>query len=203
MNEIILQTANLPDNVQDLSRFVLFERERYTAVRAEIRAIEKLKLAEKICNQKRKEAQMLAEILLDAEVRLGELFKQIPKNQGKRTDIEHSNSDVTMSEKPKEEILNNLGFSKMQANRLETLANNQKLVEYVKAEARENGEYPTRARVLELAGFEIKKKITMITKMILMAMRNLKILMKQHKLPILKIIIRHNKKKKSKNMKNL
>ena len=55
-----------------------------------------------------------------------------------------------MWEKPKEEILHDLGFSKMQTNRLETLADNPNFVEYFKTEARENGEFPTRARILKL-----------------------------------------------------
>ena len=55
---------------------------------AEIRAIEKVKLAEEVRNQKRQEAQMLSEVLLDSEVKLGQLFDKIPTNQGKRTDIE-------------------------------------------------------------------------------------------------------------------
>ena len=94
---------------------------------------------------------MLSEILLDAEVRLGELFAKIPTNQGKRTDVELRDSGVPKFEKSKEEKIKELGFSKKQAQRLETLADNADLVEYVKAEARENDEFPTRARVLELA----------------------------------------------------
>ena len=147
MNELIAHNKNLPDTMQDLSRFVLFGREKYNSIRAEIRAIEKLQLAEEVRNQKRQEAQMLAEALLDAEVRLGELFRQIPKasNQYKSA----VNNDVNGTNK--KEVLVNLGFSQMQANRLETLADNPDLVECVKAEARESDGFPTRARILKLA----------------------------------------------------
>ena len=82
MSEIILHNPNLPDTMQDLSRFVLIGREKYKAVRAEILAIDKLQLAEEVRSQKRQEAQMLGAAILDAEVRLGELFKEIPINQG-------------------------------------------------------------------------------------------------------------------------
>ena len=155
MNEIILYTSNLPDTMQDLSRFVFFGREKYNAVRAEIRAIEKLKVAEEVLAQKREEASMLMETVLDAEVRLGELFRAIPKaaNQYK------SAADSDVDSKTKKQVVENLGFSQKQAERLETLSENADLVEYVKAEARENGEFPTRSRVLELAtGFKILKK---------------------------------------------
>jgi len=152
MADIILQENNLPAKMEDLSRFVLVGREKYNSVRAEIRAIDKLKLAEEVRDQKRQEAQMLSEVLLDAEVRLGELFKQIPTNQGKRTDVDELRSDGgTKLEKSKEETIESLGFSKTQAYSFETLADNADIVEQVKAEARENGEFPTRARVLELA----------------------------------------------------
>jgi len=158
MNELIVHKTNLPDTLEDLSRFVLIGREKLNSVKAEVRVINKLELVQEVIEQKRAEAQMIAEVVLDAEVRLGELFNEIPKNQGKRNDIVRSNTGVTTSEKTKEEMLNDLGFTKMQASRLERLADNQNLVEYVKAEARENGDIPTRARVLELAAYQKKQE---------------------------------------------
>ena len=87
MNEIEISQNKLPDTLEDLSKFILVGREKLTAVRANIRAIDKLQLAEDVREQKREEAQMLAEALLDAEVRIGDLLKIIPKAQGTRTDI--------------------------------------------------------------------------------------------------------------------
>ncbi len=49
-----------------------------TFIRAEIRAIDKLDLAKDVREQKKNEAQDLAGALLDAEAKLGELFKDIP-----------------------------------------------------------------------------------------------------------------------------
>lgn len=85
--EIVVQNQNLPNTIEDLAKFVLVGREKLVSVRAEIRAIDKLELAEEVREQKREEAQMLAEALIDAEVRIGDLLKEIPKAQGKRTDI--------------------------------------------------------------------------------------------------------------------
>ena len=79
INEINVYKENLPDNIEDVSKFVLIGREKLNSVRAEIRAIDKLGLAQEVRNQKKEEAQLLAEALLDAEVRLGELFQQLPK----------------------------------------------------------------------------------------------------------------------------
>lgn len=158
MVDMTAYQENLPDNLKDLSAFVLVGREKLTAVRAEIRAIEKLELAEEVRQQKREEARMLGEALLDAEVRIGELTKRIPKDNSFRGNQWQSNSGVTLADsntevllpQTKEEILADMGFGKMQVSRYETLADNKDLVEQVKAEARETGEIPTRGKVLDL-----------------------------------------------------
>ena len=93
MPDITAYQENLPDNLKDLSAFVLVGREKLTAVRAEIRAIEKLELAEEVRQQKREEARMLGEALLDAEVRIGELTKRIPKDNSFRGNQWQSNRD--------------------------------------------------------------------------------------------------------------
>ena len=82
MNEIVTNTANLPANIEDLSKFVLVGREKLTAVRAEIRAIQKVGLAKEVHEQKLREAQDIADAVLDAEVRIGELTRAMPKAQG-------------------------------------------------------------------------------------------------------------------------
>lgn len=167
MNDIATYTEHLPDNLQDLNSFILVGREKLTAVRAEIRAIEKLELAEEVRKQKRDEARMLSEALLDAEVRVGELTKRIPKSVGGRPEktldsgVQSfvSNSGVTnfdnntevLPQKTKAEVLADMGFGQRQVSRYETLADNKDLVEQVKAEARANDEIPTRGKVLELA----------------------------------------------------
>lgn len=158
MVDMTAYQENLPDNLKDLSAFVLVGREKLTAVRAEIRAIEKLELAEEVRQQKREEARMLGEALLDAEVRIGELTKRIPKDNSFRGNQWQSNSGVTLADsntevllpQTKEEILADMGFGKMQVSRYETLADNKDLVEQVKAEARETGKIPTRGKVLDL-----------------------------------------------------
>ena len=70
MNEITTQTTQLPDTLEDLARFTLIGRERLTAVRAEIRAIEKVGLAKEVHEQKLAEAQEIAEAVLDAEAKI-------------------------------------------------------------------------------------------------------------------------------------
>ena len=155
MNEVVIQNLNLPTTIEDLSKFVLVGREKLTSVRAEIRAIDKLQLAEEVRNQKREEALMLSEALLDAEVRLGDLLSKIPKDRSFKGNQWQSDTTVDLpkanTQRPKKEVIQELGFTQKQAERFETLAKNKDLVEQVKQEARENEDIPTRSRVLDLA----------------------------------------------------
>jgi hypothetical protein len=56
---------------------------------------------------------------VDAEVRIGQLFKALPKAKNQHESA--SNTGVT-STTTKQETIENLGFNKMQASRFETLA---------------------------------------------------------------------------------
>jgi hypothetical protein len=151
MEELVILNHQLPSTLDDLTKFVLVGREKLVSVRAEIRAIDKLNLAQEVRDQKRDEARMLSEALLDAEVRLGELLKQIPRQVGGRPSEKTTESAFGSLEKPKHEIVGDLGFTEKQKEAFEKLADNKDLVEQVKEEARENDDIPTRSRVLDLA----------------------------------------------------
>ena len=144
MNEVTVSSANLPGNIEDLSKFVLIGREQLNAVRAAIRAIEKVGTAREVAEQKRKEAQQLAEAVIDAEVRIGELMREIPTAQGARTDTELSQPALTKFETLKEN-----GFSKQIGNQFEQMSKHPKAVAAAKAEAREADEIVTRSAVLD------------------------------------------------------
>ena len=81
-NELAAVNSNLPSTIEDLSRFVLIGREKLISVRAEIRAIEKVGLAKEVREQKLAEAQDIADAVLDAEVRIGQLMSEVPKAKG-------------------------------------------------------------------------------------------------------------------------
>ena len=103
---------------------------------------------------------MLAEALLDAEVRIGEILAKMPKATGGNHGNQHtggkSNSGVTFG--TKEEAVKQLGFDKMQVHRFQTLAANKDLVEEVKQAAREDDDLPTRTAVLQAAKAREKEK---------------------------------------------
>ena len=145
MNELTITNGNLPANLEDLSKFVLVGREQLVAVRAAIRAINKVGVAQEVRKQKLKEGQEIGEAVLDAEVRIGELMREVPKAQGKRTDIKPTDTAVG-----KYEVIEKAGFTPKQVERFETLAAHPEIVAQAKAEARENDTIVTRADVLEM-----------------------------------------------------
>jgi DNA modification methylase len=145
MSEIINVNHALPSNIEDLSRFVLIGREKLVAVRAEIRAISKVGLAQEVREQKLKEAQEISEAVLDAEVRIGELMRDVPKQNTHNRSANRPDNGV----QSKTEIIENAGFTVKQVQRFETLAAHPEIVEQAKAEARENDDIVSRSLVLE------------------------------------------------------
>ena len=148
MNELQTQSIQLPDNIEDLSRFALIGRDKLKAVKAEIHAIEKVGLAKEVHEQKLKEAQDIADAVLDAEVKIGELTSQLNKakeNQYTKVLIDSS----VERQKPKSEALNEIGISQKTAERFERLAKNPEMVQAAKDDARERGEIVTRQAVFD------------------------------------------------------
>lgn len=145
MNSLTVRKNNVPAQIEDLTKFVLVGREKLVAVRAEIRAIDKVGLAREVRLQKLEEAQDISEAVLDAEVKIGELMAKLPKQNTHNRAKNRLDSGVAS----KTQIIENAGFSVKQAQRFETLAKNPELVEQAKAEARENDDIVSRSLVLE------------------------------------------------------
>jgi len=151
MNDITITNSNLPTNIDDLAKFALIGREKLVAVRAEIRAIEKVGLAQEVREQKLREAQDISEAVLDAEVRIGELMSRVPKASGGDRRSENFKKDTAVSfEKPKTDIIRDAGFTPKQVQRFQTLAAHPEIVAQAKAEARENDDIVSRSLVLNM-----------------------------------------------------
>jgi DNA modification methylase len=162
MNELSVLQNNLPDNIEDLSKFVLIGREKLKAVKAEISAIQKLGLAKEVYEQKKSEAQEIAETVTLAEMRTGELLKQIPKatTNHKKLEIDSGVDFLKPQEeppKPKAEVIKDLGFTQKQAERMQTLAENPEIVKQAIQEARNNDDIVSRSFVLGKIKQEKKK----------------------------------------------
>lgn len=138
------QNTQLPATIDDLAKFVLIGRDRMAAVRAEMRAINRLELAQEVREQKLAEAQDIAEVVLDAEVKLGQLIAAMPKAKNQYESAIHNGVDST-----KEQSLKSIGFNQEQARRLETLAKHPEIVAQAKVETREQNDIVSRSFVLE------------------------------------------------------
>lgn len=152
MNEIVARNMQLPDDLKELSKFVLIGRDAVDKVKAEIRAIDKLKLSNEVRKQKLEEGQYLAELVLDAEVQIGKLTAAIPKatkgtgsNQYKKAEIDNN---VEFS-KPKSEALREIGIQQKQAERYERLAKHPEAVQLAKIKAKETDRIVTRQDVIK------------------------------------------------------
>lgn len=140
-NSIQKQTNKLPENISQLKKFVLIGRDKLISVRAEIQAITKMDMASGVLEQKREEAQLLAEALLDAEVKMGDILK---KDSGST-----AGTTKTLPE----------GIGKKQSHYYQTMSDNKHVVKEVKQKAKENDELPTRTEVLNLVKRYKKEKI--------------------------------------------
>lgn len=157
MNELTQSSRQLPDTLPELSKFVLIGRERLEAVKASIRAIDKVGLAKEVHEQKLAEAQELAEAVTDAEVRMGQLLKAVPKQSGARTDLQPISMRVERL-KPKSESIKEAGISQRQAEHFQQMASHPEAVERAKQEARDNGQVLSRSAVLQQIAREKPKK---------------------------------------------
>ena len=160
MNELTVINTQLPNTLEDLSKFVLIGRDKLQAVRAEISAMEKLGLANEVVAQKKKEQIEITETVTLAEVRAGELLKQIPKatTNHKNANLENDTGvDFLNSRpkpKPKKEVIKELGFSTKQAERMQQMAENKPIVMQALQKARDNDDVASRAFIMG----EIKKE---------------------------------------------
>lgn len=142
--------AGLPENIDELAKFALIGRDKLQAVRAEIAAIKKVGLASDVLEQKRAEAQEIAELVTISEMRMGEMLREIPKaSGGDRRSESFKNQPAVNFEKTKSESLSDIGITRNAASQYQQMAEHPDLVEQAIAEARENDDIVSRAAVLK------------------------------------------------------
>lgn len=147
MNEISSYNQQLPDTLEDLSRFVLINEERIQALKAEIRAIKKVSLAKEVYEQKLAEAQEIGQITVEAAQKMGELLLQIQKQSGNQyTNASSSNVEKA---KTKTEITSEMGMSKDQVSQYQQMAQNPEAVQAAIQKAIENGDVVSRSQVMK------------------------------------------------------
>lgn len=158
MNEIITSNRKqLPETLPDLSRFVLIGRDKLKAVRAEIHAIDKVGMAKEVYQQKLEEAQEIAEVVTDAECRMGELLKAVPKATPNNNPFHEISPHVDLV-KPKSQVIKESGITQRQAEHFQYMANHPESVAKAKAKAREQGTVLSRNAVINQIVSDTKPK---------------------------------------------
>ena len=160
MNDLITTTKQLPDTLPELTKFVLVGREKLASVRAEIRAIQKVGLAKEVLEQKKAEAQEIAELVTLSEVQIGKMLKAIPKAKGGAPF--HSTPDTFVDSKPhtKAETLQELHIPQKTAERFQQMAEHEDIVHKAIEEARENDDVISRNAVMQKISEAKKPHVT-------------------------------------------
>ena len=146
MSDLQVYQTQLPDTIEDLSRFVLVNEERVQALRAAIRAIKKVSLAKEVYEQKLAEAQEIGKVTVEAAQKMGELLLQIEKRSGRRTDI--TSSTHIDEVKTKTEITSEMGMTANQVSEYQRMAQNPEAVQAAIDKAIERGDVVSRSQVM-------------------------------------------------------
>lgn len=146
MNELITQTTQLPDNLEDLTQFVLVGKAKLQAYMLKLQTVNKLSVAQEIRDQTLKEAQEVSTAVIAAEQRIGELLLQIPKAQGFASTI-RDNGEPNV--KTKTETVKEMGYSEREAKDYQTMAKNPQVVQKVIDDAIQNGEVVNKSQVMK------------------------------------------------------
>lgn len=140
----------LPDNLVDLTQFLLINKSKLNAYRLKLKTINKFSDAKAIHEQTLKEAQELSAAVITAEQRIGEILDATPTAQGRRTDIIETTSSTRVEEvKTKSEIIAEMGYSKDEASDYQRMAKNPEIVDRVVKDKLAAGELVTKSDVMK------------------------------------------------------
>lgn len=157
MNDIEIVNKQLPSTLPELAKFALVGREKLASVRAEIRAIQKVGLVQEVLEQKRAEAQEIAELVTLSEVQIGRMMKEIPKATADNAKKQIAPEDKLIS---KTETIRELGFTPKQTAQFQQMADHETQVHEAIAEARENDDIVSRSAVMRKISEAKKPHVT-------------------------------------------
>jgi len=132
--DLIKYKENLPVNIEELRDFILVGKERLKAHQAKVRAIQSVTTAGSARRLALADAQDVAEIVINAELRLGELLKALPKPKFDSTT--DGCLKGTIGTLPP-------GIDKRLSHQAQTLANNPEAVSEIVEMARKEDKIPT------------------------------------------------------------
>ena len=129
---IIKRQQTLPDNIEDLQKFILIGTERLNAYKAQLRAVKKASLAKEIKDRTLEDSQRMGTALLLAESKMGELLENV--------------ANPTASRAGRRQLPQNI--SHKQSHEAQQLSKHKDIIEEVIAEAEEHEEIPTKRDVI-------------------------------------------------------
>jgi len=139
MNDLAKRELNALTKPEEIQKWILIGKVRLKAQIMAIRAIKDIEVGMAAKEAALNDTQDLAEELLYAEARLGEMIEAIPK-QGRNKDYGSSKGTIiTLPE----------GIDKKQSHYAQELSRHEDTIAEVVAEAREKGEIPVRHHVLK------------------------------------------------------
>ena len=148
MDELTTRKVQLPDTLEDLSQFVLVNKAKLDAYRVKLRAVNRLSDAQEIREQTLQEMQDISSALIAAETRIGEILLSIPKQSGKRTDLETSSERVE-EVMTKAETVEHMGYTRHEVSDYQRMAQNPAIVSLVIEQAERDGRVVSHAQVMK------------------------------------------------------
>ncbi|GHU37276.1 hypothetical protein FACS1894172_20640 [Spirochaetia bacterium] len=154
-NELILAAEKqLPSNIKDLSKYILIGRRKLDAIRSALDAAKRTGFDKETLDKMQAEGREYGELILDAELEMASRLRAIPKASGRPPEIIRTDTENYLAQPTKAETVAELGFSRMEAERIQKLT--PEAVEAAKAEARQKNEIPTRSLALKLVKQQAK-----------------------------------------------
>lgn len=141
MNELSVRNETLPDNLEDLTQFVLVGKSKLQAYMLKLRTINRLSTAQEVRDQTLQEAQEISAALMAAEQRIGEILLEIPKSSGQYAKSENR----PMS---KNTLVAEMGYTKDEASDYQRMAQNPEIVQRVIDQALSDGKIVTKSAVM-------------------------------------------------------
>jgi len=148
--ELVKQGKMLPSKLDELVPLMFIGNAAVSFYKQKLKLMEKLGMAQDQLDATRADAQDAAEMTLDATAKVGELASKEPQERPQRGSTRKSIS----SNPPKHE---RLGLPKKDMKQAQVIAKHPKIVEKIKAQARENNDVASKGAVLSEIKYEKEK----------------------------------------------
>lgn len=134
------------DDIAQIRSYAAYARAQAQAIHKTIAATSGIDDVAAIKAEATETAQTFAKVGIYADQRIGEILRELPTRQGKRTD---TTSCTPMQEVTKAQTIEESGMSIRQAYDLQTMASNPDVVQAVLDKAEADGTIPSRSQVLK------------------------------------------------------